>query len=74
MTQNVNVQNTGLTVYRGWLHCLATIIKEEGIISLWKGTLPRLIWVGTSSALWYGTYQTARQAIANRNKKLLKSE
>lgn len=62
------VGNQGVTIYRGWVHCMQTIIKEEGVRSLWKGTIPRLVWVGASSAIWYGTYQAARQAMGKRRK------
>lgn len=55
-----------MTVYRGWVHCMSTMVKEEGLLSLWKGTLPRLLWVGMSSAIWYGTYQAVRQGISKR--------
>ena len=67
MTQRVQgVEKYGVTVYRGWLHCISTMIKEEGVLSLWKGTLPRLIWVGASSAIWYGTYMCVKQAISTQ--------
>lgn len=56
----------GVTMYNGWLHCMQTIIREEGALALWKGTLPRLVWVGASSAIWYGTYQAARQGMSAR--------
>lgn len=65
MTQRVGA-STGVTVYTGWMDCMRTIIKEEGAIALWKGTLPRLVWVGASSAIWYGTYQAVRQSMAAR--------
>ncbi|KAI0565201.1 Mitochondrial carrier [Gracilaria domingensis] len=66
MTQRVKGVRPGLTMYRGWLHCMKTIVHEEGPLALWKGTLPRLVWVGASSAIWYGTYQAVRQ---NMNQK-----
>lgn len=56
----------GETLYRNWGHCVRVMVREEGVAALWKGTLPRLIWVGASSAIWYGTYQTARHAFARR--------
>lgn len=67
MTQNTKgMQKVGVTVYRGWIHCMSTMIREEGVLALWKGTLPRLVWVGASSAVWYGTYQAVRQRISTR--------
>lgn len=65
MTQRSKAaQQFGHTIYRSWLHCISTIAKEEGMAALWQGTLPRLVWVGASSAVWYGTYQTVKQAIS----------
>lgn len=66
MTQRVRGVQHGTTIYNGWLHCMKTIIREEGPIALWKGTVPRLVWVGASSAIWYGTYQAVRQGISTR--------
>lgn len=75
MTQRIRgPPNSGLTMYRGWLHCFSTMVKEEGVMALWKGTLPRLIWVGASSAIWYGTYQAARQSMTTRRKSLQSSQ
>lgn len=68
MTQRVRgaVSDVTVTVYTGWLHCVKTMVKEEGVAALWKGTLPRLVWVGASSAVWYGTYQMTREALGKR--------
>lgn len=67
MTQRaLSTQSYNVTLYRGWLHCLITMVKEEGIPVLWRGSLPRLFWVGASSAIWYGTYQAVRQGLSNR--------
>lgn len=69
MTQKVRIASTtttSQTIYKGWVHCMHTIIREEGPAALWKGTLPRLVWVGASSAIWYGTYQAVRQNMSAR--------
>lgn len=66
MTQKLRGAQHGITLYNGWVHCMKTIIQEEGVVALWKGTLPRLVWVGASSAIWYGTYQATRQSMAAR--------
>lgn len=68
MTQRVREAQPGVTIYRGWLDCIRTMVREEGVAALWKGTVPRLIWVGASSAIWYGTYQTTRQAMETRRR------
>ena len=37
--------------YRGMLHALATIPREEGIRALWKGLLPRLLRIPPGQAI-----------------------
>ncbi len=54
------------TLYRNWAHCARIMLREEGVTSLWKGTVPRLVWVSASSALWYGSYQITKRALARR--------
>eukprot|EP00737_Agarophyton_chilense_P004613 gb/GEZJ01005951.1/.p1 GENE.gb/GEZJ01005951.1/~~gb/GEZJ01005951.1/.p1 ORF type:complete len:230 (+),score=20.03 gb/GEZJ01005951.1/:615-1304(+) len=66
MTQRMKGIRPGITMYHGWLHCMRTIVREEGSLALWKGTLPRLVWVGASSAIWYGTYQAVRHSMSQR--------
>lgn len=65
-TRMMTQRMTGVGAYKGWWDCVYRIAKEEGVRSLWKGTLPRLVWVAASSAVWYGTYQTARQNLGKR--------
>ena len=37
--------------YRGFLHALATIPREEGVRALWKGMLPRLVRIPCGQAI-----------------------
>ena len=37
--------------YRGMMHALVTIPKEEGIRALWKGLLPRLMRIPPGQAI-----------------------
>lgn len=37
--------------YRGFLHCLTTVAREEGVLALWKGMTPRLIRIPTGQAI-----------------------
>jgi solute carrier family 25 (mitochondrial S-adenosylmethionine transporter), member 26 len=71
MTQRIAAHvRPGVTYYRNWAHALATIAREEGVLALWKGSFPRLLWVSGSGALWYGTYATVRQYQQRRKNQL----
>lgn len=50
--------------YTGIFHGLATAAKQEGILALWKGLLPRLVSMSCGSAIWYATYREARRRVA----------
>ena len=43
--------------YKGAWDCLTSIIKKEGFLSLYKGSLSPLIGVGSISALHFFSYQ-----------------
>lgn len=64
---------SGVTYYKNWVHGLRTIVREEGLQALWKGSIPRLVWVAGSGAIWYGTYATVRQHMQQR-KRLVANE
>ncbi|XP_047330870.1 mitochondrial succinate-fumarate transporter 1 [Impatiens glandulifera] len=40
--------------YRGMVHAISTIYKEEGLRSLWKGLLPRLMRIPPGQAIMWG--------------------
>ena len=40
--------------YRGFLHALATIPREEGVRALWRGLLPRLMRIPPGQAIVWG--------------------
>jgi hypothetical protein len=58
----------GTAHYTGWSHCLRTIVEEEGVAALWKGSLPRVMQVGVSSALWLGFYSLVRERLRERQR------
>ena len=47
--------------YEGLLHGLQTAARREGLYSLWKGLLPRLLTKAFGSVIWYTTYMEARR-------------
>ncbi len=44
--------------YRGPNHCLLSIIREDGLLGLYKGALPLAMRDGPSYATYFLTYQT----------------
>lgn len=44
--------------YRGPIHCLLTVVREEGILGLYKGALPLACRDGPSYATYFLTYDT----------------
>ncbi|KAH6762716.1 Mitochondrial substrate carrier family protein [Perilla frutescens var. hirtella] len=51
---------TNMIYYRGILHALRTICKEEGFLGLYKGLGPTLLGVGPNLAISFSIYDTAR--------------
>ncbi|KAL7651534.1 hypothetical protein ACMYSQ_011243 [Aspergillus niger] len=47
----------GTQRYRGSLHCLRSVITEEGVSALWRGTTPRLVRLSVSGALSFSIYE-----------------
>ena len=44
-------EKSGTSRYRGFLHALVTIPREEGIRAMWKGLLPRLMRIPPGQAI-----------------------
>ncbi|KAF2296153.1 hypothetical protein GH714_036400 [Hevea brasiliensis] len=51
---------TNIIYYRGILHALRTIIREEGVLGLYKGLGTTLLGVGPSIAISFSVYETLR--------------
>ncbi|CAK0786495.1 Mitochondrial adenine nucleotide transporter adnt1 [Coccomyxa viridis] len=49
--------------YRGIMHATSVIIKEEGIIALWKGWLPSVIGVIPYVGLNFAVYETLKDSV-----------
>ena len=50
--------------YTGLADGLAKAARQEGLLALWKGLLPRLLLKSVGSAIWYAAYMAARKALA----------
>ncbi|CAK6962594.1 solute carrier family 25 member 47-A [Scomber scombrus] len=55
--------------YRGPVHCLLSIIKEEGILGLYRGALPLMLRDGPSYATYFLTYTTICEWLTESGKK-----
>ncbi|CAL8463897.1 g3432 [Coccomyxa elongata] len=53
----------GVHRYRGIMHAAAVIVKEEGIIALWKGWLPSVIGVIPYVGLNFAVYETLKDSV-----------
>ena len=52
--------------YRNAYHCLTSIIKEEGVITLWRGTLLNWMRMAPWSLTFYLTFEESRKLIGMR--------
>ncbi|KAK9836550.1 hypothetical protein WJX74_002900 [Apatococcus lobatus] len=49
--------------YRGIMHCTSTIVKEEGLMALWRGWLPSVIGVVPYVGLNFCVYETLKDVV-----------
>lgn len=68
LTQQRIGMQPGKTFYRNWRHCAREIVKTEGPRALFKGSVPRLVTVSVSSALWLGVYSFVCAKLAERTR------
>lgn len=52
--------------YRGPIHCLLSIMKEEGIRGLYRGAFPLMLRDGPAYAFYFFTYRTVCESLAVR--------
>nr|XP_046229164.1 solute carrier family 25 member 47-A [Scatophagus argus] len=55
--------------YHGPIHCLLSIIKDEGILGLYRGALPLMLRDGPSYAAYFLTYTTICEWLTDSNRK-----
>jgi len=51
--QNMKISADGVPEYRGAVHCVTSIIKNEGVFSLWRGFLPYYFRLGPHTVLTF---------------------
>lgn len=50
-------QDGGVPKYRGTVHCLVETAKNEGVLALYRGTLPRMMKVSAGQAITFAAYE-----------------
>eukprot|EP00475_Leptophrys_vorax_P035323 TRINITY_DN5809_c0_g2_i2.p1 TRINITY_DN5809_c0_g2~~TRINITY_DN5809_c0_g2_i2.p1 ORF type:complete len:295 (-),score=72.41 TRINITY_DN5809_c0_g2_i2:25-909(-) len=43
--------------YRNTWHCFTSVVRNDGVLALWKGTTPRLARVGCSGAITFASFE-----------------
>lgn len=51
--------------YRGPVHCLLSIFKEDGVRGLYRGALPLMLRDGPSYGLYFLMYRTASELLSD---------
>ncbi|KAF8487113.1 mitochondrial tricarboxylate transporter [Russula ochroleuca] len=54
--------------YRGLLHGTASIVKEEGLLGIYRGLFPVMMRQGANSAVRFTTYTTLKQSVQSRTR------
>lgn len=52
--------------YDGILHCVRTIIREEGSSAFFRGIGPRVLWIGIGGSIFFGVLEKTKQLLADR--------
>lgn len=55
--------------YHGPVHCLLSIIKEDGVMGLYRGVLPLMLRDGPSYAVYFLTYSTICEHLTDSGNK-----
>ena len=50
--------------YRGMLNCLVTLVKEEGVASVYQGITPALIRQAVYGTIKFGLYYSAKESLS----------
>lgn len=53
--------NNSRPKYSGFFHAVATILREEGALALYRGLLPRMLHAVPAASMCWGTYETVKR-------------
>jgi solute carrier family 25 citrate transporter 1 len=62
-TVKTRMQGLESSRYSGVMHCAQCMVKEEGVLSLWKGLLPRMGRVVPGQGIIFASYESISNAI-----------
>ena len=60
-------EKAGVEKYRGFIHALVTIPREEGIFAMWKGLMPRLLRIPPGQAIVWAVSDYITQIMEARH-------
>lgn len=60
--------------YNGVIDTLVKIAKNEGFPSLFKGSIPRVVWLVPFTALYFGIHEATKRSLLSRRMSLLASQ
>lgn len=61
--------STSKPKYRGPVHCLFSILKEDGVRGLYRGALPLMLRDGPSYAVYFLMYRTVSELLTDFGEK-----
>ncbi|GER29364.1 mitochondrial carrier protein [Striga asiatica] len=74
MTTPLDVIKTRLMIqvgskkqYNGIVHCINTILKEEGSSAFLRGMGARVVWIGIGGSIFFGVLEKSKQLLARRH-------
>ncbi|KAJ8561436.1 hypothetical protein K7X08_027626 [Anisodus acutangulus] len=53
--------------YEGIMHCVNTIVREEGASTLFKGMGPRVLWIGIGGSIFFGVLERTKKLVAAKH-------
>lgn len=62
-TVKIRLQTRDASAYRGTLHCFQSMVRKEGVTSLYRGLLAPVIGYGMINAVAFGSYNQAKEVL-----------
>ncbi|XP_059292778.1 S-adenosylmethionine carrier 1, chloroplastic/mitochondrial-like [Lycium ferocissimum] len=53
--------------YEGIMHCVNTIVREEGASTLFKGMGPRVLWIGIGGSIFFSVLERTKKLVAAKH-------